>query len=335
VSDSAAFNTIPVEFGLSVRCLQDIPDSPPIVNTLLPIEVLSTTAKLAVQTIYNGSLEPYTMGIYIGESPNPSVTGSLISFGTSGIGVFEYLVSDLFPNQNYYYVAYAINENGTSYGTEQSFTTLNIQPGGGVTDADENNYPTVIIGNLEWMAQNLKVTQYDNFEPLDRFDIAVDWVNATNGAYCIHPLVAGISSESEMVDAYGIHYNGYSLSNVNGLCPDGWRVPSFEDWDYMIEYLGGGSKAGGHLKSIAVQSADPHPHWFPPNEGATNSSGFNAIPAGVRNNFGNFLGITYGGYYWATGGNFIILSFENDDVGFNSGEPANSGMSVRCVKEAP
>lgn len=120
---------------------------------------------------------------------------------------------------------------------------------GNVTDADGNIYPAVEIGEQTWMAKNL-ITHGDVFEACDQF----------NGYYY-----------GKIVEGNTINSNP---SGVQFVCPDGWHLPSVAEWEELIEYLGGYDDAGGKLKAIGTK------YWLSPNEGATNESGFTALPVG-------------------------------------------------------
>ncbi len=121
-----------------------------------------------------------------------------------------------------------------------------------VTDIDGNVYQTVFIGERVWMAENLKTTKYNDGSPLLTQLSDSDWRNTTSGAYAVYPLddVNGINSGLEMLAAYGALYNWYALENDN-LCPDGWHVPSDEEWKELTDYIESvnNSNVGNQLKS--------------------------------------------------------------------------------------
>jgi len=115
---------------------------------------------------------------------------------------------------------------------------------GTVTDIDGNVYQTVIIGNQEWITENLRVTKYNNGDDIPTGLNDSEWQNTTQGAYAIYPHdggeteddVEGINSDEEMIGAYGMLYNWYSVDDERGLCPAGWSIPSDEDWTQLINY---------------------------------------------------------------------------------------------------
>lgn len=106
---------------------------------------------------------------------------------------------------------------------------------GFVADLDHRIYPTTTIGSQQWMGKNLAVARYNDGSPI----IADEWVDNTEGAVTVYPhqSINGLNSREEVIEAYGKLYNWYAVSNPSGLCPEGWRVPSREDWVHLINYL--------------------------------------------------------------------------------------------------
>lgn len=129
-----------------------------------------------------------------------------------------------------------------------------------VTDFDGNVYDEIKIGNQTWLQQNLKSLHYSDGELI--------------------PDVLGYQNKDSLIQIYGRLYTwnatmrGSTTPMAQGVCPDGWHIPSTEEWIVLEDYLGGFAVAGG-----AMKSTNPD-HWNPPNTGATNSSGFTALAAG-------------------------------------------------------
>jgi len=140
---------------------------------------------------------------------------------------------------------------------------------------------------------------------------------------------------------YGKLYNWWAVmngasptnavpSNIQGICPTGWHVPSESEWDTLIIALGGESLAGGKMKDTIL--------WDSPNTGANNSSGFSALPGGVRGSMGKFLYEKKYGYWWSTR-EFDLTNAYINRVYYNKSNSNNSfvlkmaGYSARCVKE--
>lgn len=209
---------------------------------------------------------------------------------------------------------------------------------GEMTDQDGNTYPTVIIGNDEWMAKNLRVTTYSNGDDISLIgndpegDAA--WKAATYGAYSVYD-TTGTGYQSFVKNEFGYLYNWYAVNDGRGLCPSGWHVPSGDDisseWKTLIDFLGGLGVAGGKMKETGTT------HWFSPNSGATNESGFTGLPGGLRSPFGTFSNLGNGGYWWSStesGENawYRFLGYSGANVvRFNVDK--RLGYSVRCMRD--
>jgi uncharacterized protein (TIGR02145 family) len=192
-------------------------------------------------------------------------------------------------------------------------------------DIDRNYvYKSVQIGSQTWMAENLRTGTYRNGEPIELVTDNNDWKNLNTGAYCSYDNTRNNAS------VYGYLYNWYAVSDPRGLCPNGWHVPSDSEWQKLIEYLGGGDKAGGKLKSPKL--------WKSPNTDADNIYDFSGIPGGWRHYSGTFYYITEYSYWWgATSESTFIawyyrLSYYGGSV-YRYGLSKRDGLSVRCIKD--
>jgi uncharacterized protein (TIGR02145 family) len=202
-----------------------------------------------------------------------------------------------------------------------------------VADIDGNLYTTVIIGTQEWMVQNLKTTKYADGTPIPNLIINGAWLADTTGAYCWYnnedPLDP--SADTSIFD-YGCLYNWYAVDNAHGLAPTGWRIPNEVDWLALITYLGGWAIAGGKLKEIGTT------HWTVPNAGATDEYGFKFLPAGNRDNVGNFGTINNDGAVWSSDAHYGDAYYHNADyaeIYFTLGSLTykKTGFSVRCMRD--
>ena len=149
-----------------------------------------------------------------------------------------------------------------------------------VTDAEGNIYKTVKIGDQIWMAENLKTTKYNDGKEIPEITDGTMWAGLKAGAYCWYQ-----NYQSSNKNTYGAIYNGYAVSTGN-LCPTGWHVPELADWQMLREFSGDTITGGGKLKEVGII------HWLTPNKGADNSSGFTALPAGIRYFEGTFVSVT-------------------------------------------
>lgn len=145
----------------------------------------------------------------------------------------------------------------------------------GVVDAGGNVYTTVIIGNQEWFTENLRTTKYNNGTPIPNITSNSEWGNLTTGAYAWYD-----NDEATYKYAQGALYNWYAVETGN-LCAAGWHVPTDAEWTTLTDYLGGASVAGGKLKATGTIEAETG-LWHDPNTGATNETGFTALPGGGR-----------------------------------------------------
>jgi uncharacterized protein (TIGR02145 family)/uncharacterized repeat protein (TIGR02543 family) len=198
--------------------------------------------------------------------------------------------------------------------------------GGAVTDIDGNSYTTVTIGNQTWMAENLKTTRYNDGTPIPLVEDTTAWRGLTTPGYCWYG--NAIANKS----VYGALYNGYAVG-TGKLAPVGWHVASKAEWDTLLAFLGGASFAGGKLKESGTV------HWNSPNSGATNESGFSALPGGYRSAVYGDGNMGMLGEWWPSteygisDAWFIVLMSNAEYVyGNASTNNKNEGRSVRCVR---
>ncbi len=205
-----------------------------------------------------------------------------------------------------------------------------------VTDIEGNVYKTVFIGDMEWMAENLRVTRYRDGSRITGGLTPGDWYSSTSGAYTQH------DDDMGSAEIYGKLYNWYAVADERGLCPGGWHVPTDEDWKQLEIYLGltsddvdeygsRGTVEGGKLKHVGVK------YWTYPNEGATNETGFTALP-GAYYGGGYFIGLLGG--WWTSTERHEIASWnrmlDNYTAGiFRLSNDKWEGFSVRCVRKIP
>jgi len=201
------------------------------------------------------------------------------------------------------------------------------------TDADGNNYPVVQIGSQLWMAENLKTTSYRNNTPIPNVTDGAEWAGLTTPAYCWY------NNNIKNKDIYGALYNWYVV-NTGKLCPDGWHVPTDDEWHEMVLYLDQDAVqdveesniAGGKLKEEGIL------HWSEPNTGATDEVGFTARAGGVRKYDGVFSGPTGHGN-WRTSSEYDDTQVWYRYIFYYSAsiyrKPTNkqAGYSVRCISD--
>ena len=207
---------------------------------------------------------------------------------------------------------------------------------GTVTDIDGNVYQTVIIGNQCWMVENLKVTRYRNGDPIPNVTDNTEWTNLTTGARCDY------DNNADNVPVYGRLYNWYAVNDSRGIAPEGWHVPTDGEWKQLEMYLGmsqsevddtgfRGTDEGGKMKESG--------YWFSPNTGATNESGFTALPGGYRyHGNGDFDLLIVYAFFWSSTEHSSYsawsrtLSYSSEQVGRHDYSKLD-GFSVRCVRD--
>lgn len=197
-----------------------------------------------------------------------------------------------------------------------------------VTDIDGNVYHFVTIGTQVWMVENLNVTHYRNGDTISNFINNYDWNNTLNGAY------RNYNDDPANGKIYGKLYNFSAIQDSRNLCPLGWHVPSDAEWRILREYLGS-INAGGSLKETGTE------HWLNPNTGATNSSGFTALPGGLYIAFqSKFANIEAGGYWWSstdilpyTAAFWHMACDDNYMTSTIEGAFEYNGLSIRCLKD--
>ena len=193
-----------------------------------------------------------------------------------------------------------------------------------VADIDGNTYKTVIIGNQEWVSENLNVSHYRNGDLIPQVQEADKWSNLTTGAWCFY------ENETTNGKTYGKLYNWYAVNDSRGLAPAGWHIPTDAEWQELVEFLGGDAIAGGKLKATTS--------WKSPNEGATNESGFSAFPGGTRSTNGNFGTIGKYGNFWSSSEFNFKFAWDRYLGYYNSGVYRyyyykENGLSCRCVRD--
>lgn len=208
---------------------------------------------------------------------------------------------------------------------------------GEMSDIDGNSYKTILLGDQNWMAENLKVTHYADGSAIPFVGDDGLWseLGESGKAYCWY------DNMSEYGDTTGALY---SWSASLDVCPEGWHLPSDEEWKELEFHLGmseeyvnkhewRGTYEGGMLKERGFSN------WNNPNIAATNASGFTALPGGYRSNTGGFYGFGMYAAYWTSTEKeetntiwYRALSHENTDV-YRYWVEGNRGASVRCVED--
>jgi uncharacterized protein (TIGR02145 family) len=228
-------------------------------------------------------------------------------------------VTGLTDGTQYAFAVSAVNAGGESGLSNEVTATPNI------VDIDGNIYHAVTIGTQVWMVENLKTTRYNDGSAIPLVTNNSVWEFLETPGYCWY------NDSAVYGNTYGALYNWYAVS-TGKLAPTGWHVPSDAEWEVLGTYLGGDLFGGGRLKETGTA------HWISPNTGATNSSGFSALPGGFRYNDGAFSSIGYNGRWWsstatdASNSWFRYMFYLYPDVNREASNNA-FGFSVRCVRD--
>jgi uncharacterized protein (TIGR02145 family) len=295
----------------------------PVLTTTTITDVTETTANCGGNISSDEGAPVTNRGVCWGTYQNPTIQDNRTSDGT-GTGIFMSSITGLTANTTYYVRAYAINSAGTGYGETFLFTTQQ-EIVTTVTDIDGNVYQAVAIGSQVWMAENLRTTRYDDGSPIPLVTDNAEWSGYYTRGYCWYN-----NDQIAFGNTYGALYKWASIES--NPCPYGWHVPSDDEWTTLTNYMGGQGEAGGKLKETGTT------HWNSPNTGASNESGFTALPGGLRLRNGEFFNVRSEGIWWSsteyTFEQAWIRSISNSS-GYLDRYPTfkNDGYSVRCVKD--
>src|SRR5690554_5326414 len=311
----------------------------PVLSTREVTDITENSATSGGNITDDGGVLITAHGVCWSTNENPTIDDNKTEDGT-GAGSFTSSVTGLEPNTTYYLRAYATNSAGTSYGSIMSFTTQEGSSGSTFTDPrDGKVYQTVVIGNQVWMAENLAYLPSVNM-------VADGSEDAAGSYYYVYGYDGTNVADAKATDnyaTYGVLYNWTAAmdgeassttnpSGIQGVCPAGWHLPSDAEWTELTDYLGGTSVAGGKLKETGTT------HWASPNTGATNETGFTALPGGYRYGNGNFDYIGDNGNWWSATEDstdtawYRYMGFSYSDV-YRLDYYKELGFSVRCLRD--
>jgi len=204
-----------------------------------------------------------------------------------------------------------------------------------LADIDGNVYHSVTIGTQVWMVENLKVTHYRNGDPIPNVIENEKWGSLTTGAYCFY------NNDPNNLDTYGGLYNWYAVTDGRNIAPIGWHVPSDAEWTTLLSSLEDETDiwtgVGGKLKETGAA------HWQSPNTGATNESGFTALPGGCRAI--DYMNVSLFGFWWSSSeydksfayyrdlNNYSTIVIGGPGVRYGGRCEKMFGLSVRCLRD--
>ena len=311
-------------------------------NTVPSIEILSVskiTSQSAVIDIKLNNPSNFTItqkGVLwyttsgINFIPNPPYNSTSESVNSNQ---FKSTAINLQPNTTYFLKSYFYDHTGIHYGNEISITTPpsettqfnSSKTYGSVSDIDGNTYKTIQIGTQTWMAENLKVSKFNDGTVISEIQLPYVFNNLGQPHWCYY------DDNPIYENPYGKLYNSIVASNTKNVCPNGWHIPTKQevlDLDNTIS----------SYNNVGVLKSTGYNYWASPNPCATNETGFSAIGSGKR------------GYIFENiQGEFIFWTKENSSASVSTGiEPypsiwivqggspsslQNKGFSIRCIKD--
>jgi len=268
--------------------------------------ITHTTANSGGNITSDGGSEILARGVCWSTKPNPTIADSKTMDGV-GIGRFTSAIEGLTTATTYYVRAYATSTLGTAYGNIYQIrtrsenvipTTLNPDLSYGVVyDIDGNVYNTITIGTQTWMAENLRTTRYRSGESVPLVTNSSTWATVSNDAQCTYDNMTNVDTIAKI----GRLYNFKAVSDSRNLAPVGWHIATDTEWIVLTSYL------AGHLESSfsIINKMSSKIGWTPYIDGddfglfPDNSSGFSALPCGIRDNNGLFYDHHDATCWWA------------------------------------
>lgn len=208
-----------------------------------------------------------------------------------------------------------------------------------VYDLDGNRYTVIKIGNDFWTKENLRTTQYNDTTRISSGVGTQDWGNIKHGAYTMY------DDKPINAEKYGLLYNGYAAASGK-LCPEGWHVATDKEWNELEQFYGvpaGELDRTGERGNIA-EKLKVAEGWNASAFSGNNSSGFSIMPAGSRNDKGEYTTLGQYGNFWTStvyDDRYGLLYLWNHHVHYNTNAVgriytvAQNGYSCRCVKDKP
>lgn len=296
----------------------------------------------------NGGSPILNSGVVWSKSKKPTIDlPTRINQLPDSTGTIKVGVDNFEPATNYYVRSYAVTSFGVSYSDELMFTSINITNSTPVTDIDGNEYKTIRIGNQIWMCENLRTTRYRNGDLIGTTTPANKNIS---GEYLPKYQWVYNGDESNAVK-FGRLYTWYVVSDSRGIAPEGWRVPSFDDFNELEKFLVNNGynypEHSGSYMDFLGKSLASKTMWeinaIPGNVGCepakNNVTNFNAYPVGYKTENGSFIYLGWTTVFWSSNAHDYNrglgrqLTADDPDL-WNCYSPKSFGCAVRCVKNA-
>ena len=261
-------------------------------------------------------------GVIVATHPEPTIADTFWPSNSTALSI-EKIWTGLERERTYYIRAFATNGQGTSYSNIVQITMVN--PPGSVTDVNGWTYNVGLIGDRVWMTQNLLVVTYNNGDPIGTTpNLNTDVTGSTT------PFLWPPNGNDALSGQYGRLYNWYAVNDPRKICPIGYHIPTDADIQDLFS-------AVGNTNNIVKLKEVGTTHWLTGN--GTNTSGFTALGAGVRDNGGGFYYFKENAAFWtatsqdASNAGWLNLYDTNASISYPDYVPATWGLSVRCVKD--
>ena len=225
---------------------------------------------------------------------------------------------------------YSYTDDYSTFSGSLPITVSSVSP----CDDTTTPYPVVTIGGQIWMQKNLNVCKYRNGDDIPQVQDPTAWAALTTGAWCYY------NNDTANGTVYGKLYNWYAVTDPRGLAPTGWHVPTDAEWSTLINCLDPTANGGANTPNVAggAMKENGTTHWYNPNTGATNSSGFTGLPGGYRNGDGPFYYVNTFGCWWSSSETDTTSAWNrylNNDTSHAASwfYVKTGGFSVRCIKD--
>jgi uncharacterized protein (TIGR02145 family) len=326
----------------------------PTITTSEATNISKTSATVGGNLISAGTTTVNERGVcYSTTNHEPTVDDTKVVATGTGTGAFTSSLSGLTQATTYYVRAYVkTDEPNTYYGEAVTFTTSGACNGvTTISDIDGNTYNTIGIGDQCWMKENLRTKKFADGTVIPSGGSS----HSTTAPYWYNP-----DNNATYAETYGLLYNWSAVMNgassssanpsgVQGICPDGWHVPSNAEWTQMVNYVSGQSEfiCDGNSSNIgkalaATTGWDTYGgscNVSNTDMATNNKTGFSALPAGMSA-FGSYTGLgTFADFWTATQASSIYsiysrtLLYNRTDVKTTSDNASDYGSSVRCVRD--
>jgi uncharacterized protein (TIGR02145 family) len=346
-------------FGLALSilltsCATSTTELLPEITTGIVSNVTDSSAICGGNVISDGGMPIIESGVCWNSMPELPTIKRNKTIDSTGLYSFTNTIYNLNSSRTYYVRAYATNENGTGYGSISLITT-SPKPGDvnnilnptlnydSITDIEGNKYHTIKIGTQTWMVENLFVSKYRNGDDIPNETDNTKWTTLKTGAQSTY----NNGVESNSIAKFGRLYNYYAVIDARNIAPSGWHVATDAEWEtlrtYINEHLLTGESAAQALAATinwtesntigAIGCLDPNTY-----SSLNNTSGFSALPAGGRFDYGVSNNVGEYSAWWTSTQNdnenawFRSLNYYGKVLNRNTYNK-NYGLSVRCVKD--